>query len=112
MVRAFHFVLAALVALALSNVSAAQKKKPAAPTAAGTVKAVDASAGTITLAGQKTKKGEEPEQTIAVAKDAKVSVDGESKTLADVKAGVRATLGLTSDRKTALSVTVGSKKKK
>ena len=66
----------------------------------------------ITLEGKKTKKGEEPAQTFAVAKDARITVDGESKTLADVKAGVRATLGLSSDRKTALSVTVGSKKKK
>ncbi len=80
-------------------------------TIAGTVKSVDATANTITLEGKKIKNGSEPDQTIAVAKDAKVSVDGEAKKLTDVKTGVTATLSLTVDKKTALAVTVGGAKK-
>ena len=80
-------------------------------TIAGTVKAVYATANTITLEGRKIKTGSEPDQTIAVGKDAKVSVDGEAKKLTDVKTGVTATLSLTVDKKTALAITVGGGKK-
>ena len=80
-------------------------------TIVGTVKAVDATANTITLEGKKSKTGSEPDQTIAVAQDARVSVDGEAKKLTDVKTGVTATLSLTVDKKTALAITVGGGKK-
>ena len=94
------------------NVGGKKKGNPGAPTVGGTVKAVDASANTITLAGQKKKDGTtDPDRTVAVAKDAKVSVDGEAKALADVKVGERANLILTADQKTATAVVVGGKKK-
>jgi len=86
----------------------AADKKPEART----VKAVDATANTITLEGRKIKNGNEPDQTIAVAKDAKISVDGQAAKLTDVKTGVTATLSLSVDKKTALAVTVGGKKTK
>ena len=66
----------------------------------------------VTLEGKKSKKGDGPDQTITVAKDAKVSVEGETKALGDLKAGQTATLTLASDKKTALAITVGSGKKK
>ncbi len=104
--------LIALAALALcADGSFAQKKKPADPTASGVVKSVDAAAGTLTLAGQKIKTGgEAPDQTLTLAKDAKLTIDGKEAKLADVKAGASASLTLTEDKKgaTAVSVTGGT----
>lgn len=99
-------VLAALVLAADVSLAEKGKKKPAAPTAAGTVKAVDAAANTITLQGSKSKKGDTPEQSFSVGKDAKITVDGQAKALADIKAGAQAYLVLSDDKKAATAINV------
>src|SRR5262249_35042057 len=82
-------------------------------TVAGAVKSVDATKNTITLAVRKKKSGEaEPDQTITVAKDAKISVGGETKVLGDIQTGAAAIVALSADKKTAFAVTVGGKKRK
>jgi len=106
MTRSFQFVLSALAVLALVCGASAADKKKKAPTAQGTVKSVDAQAGTITLEAKKTKKVDTPEQTISVNKDAKVNVDGKEAKLEEVKAGVVAKLTLTEDKKAATEVAV------
>lgn len=91
----------------------AQKKKQAGAVA-GKVKAVDAQANTITLEGRKNKKTNTtgPDRVLSVAKDAKVTINGEAKTLADVQVGEQVSLTLGGDKKTATTVTVAKKKKK
>jgi hypothetical protein len=74
---------------------ARERVRPAAPVNA-TIKAVDAKASTITVT-TRTREGQ-AEKTYNVAKDAKVTVDGQAKTLADLAAGTQVTLTLSADK--------------
>lgn len=99
-------MLGLLATAQVSGADDAPKKKGAN----GTVKAVDTDASTITLT-MKNKK-EMVDKTFAVAKDAKILIDGESKSLADVKVGATARLGLSEDGNSATRIVVGERKKK
>lgn len=102
-------VLAALFLTA--GLSPAQEKKKAAP--AGKVKSVDVKENKITLEGKKKKDGTTgPDRTFDVAKDAKVTVNGETKALADLKAGDAVNLTLSEDQKAVTAISIGKKKKK
>jgi ferric-dicitrate binding protein FerR (iron transport regulator)/Cu/Ag efflux protein CusF len=80
--------------------------------AGGEVKAIDAKARTITIAGKAKKEGNPPEpQTFGVTPDAKIVIDGKPATLADVKTGAVAALRLSLDGKSAVSVLQGVKGK-
>ena len=68
--------------------------------------------GAQRTAGRRAAQAHGADQVIPVAKDAKISVDGEAKTLADVKAGEMANVILGEDNKTATAVIVGKKKVK
>jgi len=74
----------------------------------GTVGAVDAAAGTITLV----RKGDggERRDTIAVAKDATIVVDGKAAKLADVKVKASADVEIPGERQPATKVTVSGEK--
>jgi hypothetical protein len=104
-------VVAALFLMA--GLTAAQDKKKGPGAVSGKIKSVDADKSKITLEGKKNKKDNTtgPDQTFDVAKGAKVTINGEAKTLADVKAGDQATLTLTEDRKSVNTITIGKKKK-
>jgi hypothetical protein len=65
----------------------------------GQVKSVDAKAGTITLTVRSRDAAGGADKTYTLAKDAKVTINGQAKTLADVTAGVRVTLKLSADNK-------------
>jgi Cu/Ag efflux protein CusF len=108
----FAIAVAAVAALAgfqAHSLSAEEGKKT--PQAAGKVKSVDASAGTITLEG-KSKEGVPvaPEKTFKLAADVKVSINGESKSLADVTAGLQVALALSDDGQTVVAINAGAKK--
>jgi hypothetical protein len=91
-----------------------KRKKGASFTAQ--VTAVDVTKNTITLAVRDGNGGDDVEnaplvdKTFAVAKDAKISIDGKAATLADVKANSRAAVSLTDDRKTVTAITIGKGK--
>lgn len=69
----------------------------------GTVKTVDAKAGTVTVTVRGDKARED--KTYTVVKDVKVNINGQSKKLDDVPANSRATVTLNDDRKvTAITV--------
>jgi len=80
------------------------------------VTAVDVTKSTITLAVRDGSGNDDTEnsplvdKTFAVAKDAKISIDGKAAKLADVKANSRASISLTDDRKTVTGITVGKGK--
>lgn len=73
---------------------ARERVRPAAPVN-GTIKAVDGRAGTITVT-VRTRDGQ-ADKTYNVAKDAKVTIEGQAKTLADLAAGTQVTLTLSAD---------------
>jgi hypothetical protein len=78
-------VLAIVGLLAFAQTLSAQEKEKKKRGPGGRVKSVDTSASTITVTTGR--KGESTDKTYKVAKDAKVTIGGESKTLADVKEG-------------------------
>ncbi len=72
---------------------------------AGKLESIDAGAVTISTL----KRGEAPvSKTYTLAKDAKIQRDGKDAAIGDLRKGSQATLKLTADQKTAVSVSVGS----
>src|SRR5262245_1764130 len=67
------------------------------------IKAIDAKAGTITIAGKKA------DQTLKLAADAKVTLDGKDAKLADIKAG-QAFVKLSEDGQSVVALAVGGQK--
>jgi RNA polymerase sigma factor (sigma-70 family) len=74
-------------------------------TVAGKLETVDADKNTVTVGISNRKEGAS-EKTYPLAKDAKVSQDGNPAKLADLKKGSRVTLRLSEDQKSAVSVSV------
>lgn len=105
MQRVVVLFVAVAALLVAAPVLCAQDQAQKAQGVQGVVKSVDASAGTITLTVKK------EDKTFNVAKDVRVRIEGESKTLADVKPGARARLRLSEDGKTVLAINVGGGKK-
>lgn len=77
------------------------------PSAGGEVRAVDASAGTITLVGR-LGRGTPVDRVYPLAVDGQVIIDGKPAALADVRPGTRVLLKLALDRKTIIRIAVGS----
>ncbi|HEX3149909.1 MAG TPA: hypothetical protein VHR66_17665 [Gemmataceae bacterium] len=75
------------------------------PGASGTVKAIDAAKGTLTISIA-TKGGATNDETYALDKETKITVDGKEGKLADVKAGLHAGVMLTADKSKAVAVKV------
>jgi len=104
------FALVALLAFA-QTLSAQEKKERKKGGPGGRVKSVDASANKITVTMREKGKKEGVDKTYTVAKDCKVTIGGEAKTLADVKEG--AIVGLTlgaNDEVTEIRVVMRKKK--
>lgn len=102
-------LIALFVVAAISHAAdKADKKKGKG--VAGTVKSVDASAKSITLT-VKVKK-ETSDKTFAVADDAKVSINGEEKSLSDIEAGAKVQCKVSEDGQTVTAINIGKKKKK
>jgi len=102
----------ALFALAQGAVAADKADKPKKKRGkgvAGVVKSVDAGANSITITVKKKK--ESSDQTLKVAKNAKVVINGDAKSLADLKEGdkVRA---LVNEAGEAVAIHSGKKAKK
>jgi hypothetical protein len=76
-------------------------------TVAGELEAVDADKKRVTIATFKRGEGKS-EKTFSVAKDAKILRDGKEAKLGDLKTGSKATLKLTADQKTVVSISVDS----
>jgi RNA polymerase sigma factor (sigma-70 family) len=104
-------------AVALVRLSADQRVvtslRAEGATVQGAVKAVDADKGTITLVTQRARDGTVVEEkTYAVAKDARVVIDGKEGKVADVKAdenGPPVWLRLSPDQKAVTGITVGGR---
>ena len=73
------------------------------PSIHGIVKTVDAAKATITVSIP-AKNGETKDQTVTLAKDAQVSVDGAEAKLADLKTGYHVNLKLTEDKSGAVAI--------
>jgi hypothetical protein len=100
-------VLAIVGLLAFTQtLSAQEKKKERGP--GGRIKSVDASAGTITVTMGR--KGESTDKTYKVAKDCKVTIGDEAKTLADLKDGMFVGLTVKDDVVTEIRVRMRKKK--
>lgn len=100
----------ALFVVATFSPAAEKADKKKAKGVSGTVKSVDATAKTITVT-VKVKK-ESQDKTLSVSDDAKVTIDGEKKTLADVNVGAKAQMKLSEDGQTVMAINIGKKKKK
>jgi hypothetical protein len=85
-------VLTIIGLLAFAQTLSAQEKEKKKRGPGGRVKSVDASANTLTVSMRERGKDQAVDKTYKVAKDCKVSINGESKTLADVKADMFVTL--------------------
>ncbi|MCI0640199.1 MAG: RNA polymerase sigma factor [Gemmataceae bacterium] len=94
-----------------SNQVLAQRPKKddakTAPTVTGKLEAVDAAANTVTLSTSRRPEGK-TEKTYTLAKDVKVMRDRKEAKLADLKKGSQASLTLSADQKTVLSISVAS----
>ncbi|MCI0379857.1 MAG: hypothetical protein L0215_19930, partial [Gemmataceae bacterium] len=94
-----------------SNQALAQRPKKdedkKAPTVTGKLEAVDAAANTVTLSTTRRPEGK-TEKTYSLAKDVKVMRDRKEAKLADLKKGSQATLTLTADQKTVVSINIAS----
>src|SRR5262249_39471945 len=71
---------------------------------AGTLETVDADKHTVTVSTFSRADGQSTERTFPLAKDAKILRDGKEAKLSDLKKGGRATLTLSPDQKTVLSL--------
>jgi hypothetical protein len=101
-------VLAIVGLLAFAQtLSAQEKKKTRSP--GGRVKSIDKSAGTLVVTTGR--KGESTDKTYKLAKDCKVKINGEDKTLDDVKEGAFVSLEV-GDDDVVKSITVRMRKKK
>ena len=76
-------------------------------TVAGTLQAVDADKLSVTVSTFNHRDGA-GEKTLPVAKDAKILRDGKAAQLADLKKGNKATLTLSADQKTVVSISAGT----
>ena len=109
-IRVAAVALMALFVVATFSPAADKGDKKKAKGVGGIVKSVDANTKTITIT-VKVKK-ESQDKTLSVADDAKVTIDGEKKSLSDVKEGAKARCKLSEDGKTVTAIKVGKKKKK
>lgn len=102
----------ALSAILILTASAPAQEEGRKNAVGGVVKAVDAKAGTITLAERKRDGGQvDPEKTYKLDPNVKVTIDGEVKTLKDVPAGKPVALALSKDQQTVVAVTLGGRKR-
>lgn len=83
------------------------KRKDAAPTASGKLEEVDTVKNTVTISTFRRGDGASS-KTFALAKDAKIQRDGKDAKLGDLKKGSQATLKLSADEKTVVSLSVAS----
>lgn len=104
--------MALLAVFVVSTFSHAADKgeKKKANGVSGTVKSVDVSANKVTIT-VKVKK-ETADKTLSVDDNVKVTIEGEKKTLADVKEGATVRCRLSEDGKSVTAISVGKKKKK
>ena len=103
-------VLAIVGLLAFAQtLSAQEKKKRGGPR--GMVKSIDTSKNEIVVAVREGKGKDAKDTTFKLAKDCKVTVGDEKKTLADVKEGNFVGLTVTDDQVTEIRVIVLKKKK-
>jgi len=79
-------LLAIVQGLLAAEADQAEKKRP--PGVFGRVKSVDATAGTITLTTREKGKKEGVDKNLKLAKECKVTIKGEAKSLADVTANM------------------------
>ena len=102
------FAFSSAIAFGADKAEKPEKKKPTTASIKGVVKSVDASAGTITITVKNKKESED--KTFA-AKDAKIQINGEAKTLADVTEGLEVTVKLSEDGKSVVGLASGKKPK-
>jgi len=105
--------MALMVSLMVSAISDAadKSKRKKGKHVSGLVKSVDLMANKITVA-VKVKKKETADKTYGIAEGATVTINGEKKTLGDIKEGVKAQLTLSEDGKAVKAIKIGKKKKK
>jgi Cu/Ag efflux protein CusF len=104
------FALLALFCVASFSQAAEKGEKKKTETISGTVKSVDAAAKTITLTVKK--KEESEDKTLTLADKVKVNIDGEKKTLEDIKEGATVQCRMSEDGKSVTAINVGKRKKK
>ncbi len=102
-------VLAIIGFLAFAQTLSAQEKKKGRGQG-GTVKSIDTSKNEIVVAVREGKGKDAKDTTFKLAKEVKVTIGGESKTLADVKEGLRVRLTVVNDEVT--EIRSGDRKKK
>jgi hypothetical protein len=103
-------VLAIIGLLAFAQTLSAQEKTKKRGGPAGRVKSVDASAGTITVSMRERGKDQAVDKTFKVAKDCKVTINGESKKLEDVKADMFVALTVANEEVTEIRSVMRKKK--
>ncbi len=102
-------VLAIVGLLAFAQtLSAQEKKKRGGPR--GTVKSIDTSKNQIVVAVREGKGKDAKDTTFKLAKEVKVTIGDEAKTLADVKEGANVTLTVKDDEVTEIRVFMRKKK--
>ena len=109
-IRVAAVALLALFVVATFSQAAEKGDKKKVDTVSGTVKSLDVAAKTITVTVKGKK--ETSDKTLAVAEKVKVTIDGEKKTLADVKEGATVQCRLSEDGKSVTAINVGKRKKK
>ncbi len=91
----------------ISDQARAPKEQPAAgTTVAGKLEAADADKSTVTVSTFTRATGVSTDKTLPVAKDATIVQDGKKAKLEELKKGARATLTLSPDQKTVVSISV------
>ncbi len=109
-IRVAAVALMALFVVSTFSQAAEDGEKKKANAVAGVVKAIDADAKTITVTVKVKKESED--KTYSLTDKTKVTIDGEKKTLADVKEGAQVQCRLSEDSKSVMAINVGKRKKK